>query len=61
MKYYNVETDIKLKIRKAGFVTRDIAKTLNEPPNTTSHRLNGYLPLSDKQRKQILDFIKQSN
>ena len=42
---YEVEFELKKRIRRAGLTVREIAQALQEPPGTVAGRLNGFLPL----------------
>ena len=50
---YEIEEELKSRLRQAGFTIRDAAVVLGEPPTTTSSRLNGYAPLAVDQRQKI--------
>lgn len=53
MPVYQVQKELKARARKAGLTVRDLAHALQEPPATTSNRLNGWLPFSEEQRKTL--------
>lgn len=57
---YDVENELKLRARRAGLTTRELAGILNEPPGTTCGRLNGFLPLSFSQRKKLIVGIEKA-
>lgn len=50
---YPVELQLKQRLKAAGFIVRDVAVALNLPPSSVSARLNGYAPLSLKERRLI--------
>jgi hypothetical protein len=60
MALYQVEKELKIRMRKAGLNMRDLAYAIGEPPSTTANRLNGWLPLSELHRTCIENRIAQA-
>jgi len=55
---YQVEDEIKARMKVVGLTARDLANVLHEPPGTVSNRLNGFIPLSFNQRHAILEKLR---
>ncbi len=55
---YEPDKKLKTEMREAGVTAREVANFLNEPPGTTTGRLNGWIPLSWTVRKRIVEYIE---
>jgi len=57
---HEIESELKERARRAGLTTRELAEALDEPCGTTSNRLNGFLELSEMQRRALLARIESA-
>lgn len=55
---YEVEVEIKARMKRVGLTVRELANLLREPPGSVGNRLNGFMPLHVFQRRAILELLR---